>query len=313
MTENKKIAITGASSFTGLWLVRHFFEQGFDVHALFSKSDLGAYSGLTLKRVQMTDGFCTPHFGILAENGGMEAWILEYKPDFWIHHHHHMVEFRSPNYDVAEASKVGLSPLEGIVRALKDVGSKGIVLSGSFFEPGEGGTPADGSASTPYAKSKLEVWNSLRLHCEQVGLPLSKVVIPNPVGPLENEDRMTPTLIACAHAKKYFSIRARMALSDYLPVFELAKVYEDLVLELGRGKSRVARPSGKIMDVLTWAKLVNIELIVKRLNLAPVLLEDVTDHFVKPGAKLASYVNPTVEAVLVDWEYFWNAYFDFTC
>src|SRR4051812_46069365 len=106
------VALSGASSFTGLCIARELHGQGWSTHALYS-SARETYVGLRAARLAALDGRAELAFGIRAEDGGMEAWIRRHRPEIWVHHHHWMEEFRSPSYDRARSDQVGLAPLAG--------------------------------------------------------------------------------------------------------------------------------------------------------------------------------------------------------
>src|SRR5262245_13550250 len=112
------VALTAASSFTGLWIANHLAEK-YKVQALFTARN---YDGLKKIRLDNLDSRITRHFDVKAEDGSMAKWIRQNKPDFWIHHHHFMESFRSPQYDTKCAEKVSLGPLREIAEALKSSG-----------------------------------------------------------------------------------------------------------------------------------------------------------------------------------------------
>jgi UDP-glucose 4-epimerase len=187
---SKTVAISGASSFTGIWIARAFHERGYSVHALLSSQE-GSYTDIKAVRVRFLQQHATLHHNVRAENGSMATWIEKNSPSLWIHHHHFMENFRNKDYDLTQAEAVGIEPLLKIVDALAKASCAGMIYSGTYFEPGEGGQAEDAPA-TPYAISKKKVWKHLLNETQKASLPISKVVIANPIGPFENEDRMIP-------------------------------------------------------------------------------------------------------------------------
>jgi UDP-glucose 4-epimerase len=291
----RSVAVTGASSFTGLWICAAFRTAGWRVLPLLTRAS-ASYTGLRARRVARLDA---PVVAGTAESGALAAWARQARPDIWVHHHHWMEAFRSPDYDVPRADAVGVAPLDHLIAALADAGCRGIVHSGTFFEPGEGGSTM---RATAYGDSKARVWTALCTAAARDGVPLAKVVIPNPIGPLENEDRLIPTVIARARAGAPIELRAPDAVSDHLPADALARCYVALAERLLAGETGVVvRPSGRVARLADWFDELNRELIGKRLGLPPV------------AAKLAPLLEDATslrnsEIVTVDWTAFWDWY-----
>lgn len=302
-TSAPSVAVSGATSFTGAAIACAFAARGWRVAALCPRR-ADEYTGLRAIRLALMQGaseICV-HHEIRAEDGGMVTWVREHRPTIWINHHHHMENFRSADYDTEKADRVGILPLEELTVALVESGAKGIVHSGTFFEPGEGGTSAE--RATAYGRSKQRVWEALRECAAARGLSLSKVVIPNPIGPFENADRVVPILIRAALAGEAFSIRAPEAVSDYLPGTALAERYVEVAERLLGGEAMLARPSGMIINLARWAEVISRELIAERLKLrAPQLV-------VAPSGEPTDYRNPVNEQMRIDWNSVWDHYAD---
>lgn len=298
-----RVALSGAPSFTGYWIARALVEAGHDVSALCSQGRV-RYSGLRQQRVLALEALSLHvHFNVRAEDGGFAHWIRAHRPQIWIHHHHHMPDFRSPQYDLQSALRIGVEPIPAILDALADVGAKGVIYSGTFFEPGEGGVPAGGPV-TPYAQSKSQVWTALQEGCRSRELLLSKCVLSNPIGPGENEDRLLPLFLRAAQEGVPFHLGAPLALGDQLPVQELACQYVELAQDLVRGIARISRPSGWQGNLRTWLAQVNQQFIVQQMKLPPVKILEAE------GSKATGFRNPVNEAVAVDWAGFWSTYAD---
>jgi len=304
MAAPRSVAVSAASSFTGLWIARAFEAAGWRVHALLTRP-ADAYTGLTAQRVARLPASETVG---TAESGALAAWIRANRPTIWVHHHHFMEAFRAPNYDGTRADAVGLAPLPGLLDALRESGCAGIVHSGTFFEPGEAGNIPDGKRrATPYGESKLRVWEALAKAAPARCLRLAKMVIPNPIGPLENADRLIPVMIAKTRAGEPLEIRRPDAVSDYLPADTLGRRYVAAAERLLAGETGFAlRPSGMVADVPTFVDTVQRELIVKRLGIpaVPPRIVPAADD----GTAFVSFRNPAAEAEIVDWPAFWDWY-----
>jgi nucleoside-diphosphate-sugar epimerase len=273
MPAPRKIALTGASSFTGYWISNELSRQGWEVAALCSGPE-SSYTGLRLKRLQaVAQKNVSLHYEIDGSSQSMTQWIDQNRPEIWIHHHFFMKDFRSPHYDVERAEVENIAPLDSLVRALARSGCQGVIYSGSYFEPGEGGPGAAASDPTPYAKMKNRCWHRLRELCEENRIAVSKVVIPNPIGPSENEDRLIPMLLQKSKNAEPLRLTSPKSVADNLPVRSLAACYARVADDLSRGAPQIARPSGWICDTQHLVGTVSKELIEKRLGMPSVLLE----------------------------------------
>jgi UDP-glucose 4-epimerase len=290
----RSVAVSGASSFTGLWICAAFRAAGWRVLPLLTQAP-ASYTGLRARRVALLDA---PVVAGTAESGALAAWVHQVRPDIWVHHHHWMEAFRSPDYDVTRADAVGLAPLDQLIAALAVAGCRGIVHSGTYFEPGEGGNT---NPATAYGESKARVWIASRAAAARRGLPIGKAVIPNPIGPLENEDRLIPTVIARARVGAPIELRGPDAVSDHLPADALARCYVALAERLLAGETGIiARPSGRVARLADWFDELNRELVGKRLGLTPVVAKLVSTP------RVVSLRN--AESVAVDWAAFWDWY-----
>ncbi|PWU14007.1 MAG: hypothetical protein C5B49_13885 [Bdellovibrio sp.] len=315
-----RVAISGASSFTGLWIANRLAQAGYQVDALLAR-DSASYSGLPQVRVRRLSSQVEKHFAIDAEGGAMKDWIQKNRPRVWIHHHHFMTHFRSPEYNLTRAHAVGLAPLPEIIQALGENQCGAVIFSGSYFEAGEGGQAADAPVS-PYARSKTQVWHLLQELCARARMPLLKVVIPNPIGPFENDDRLIPSLIRSARSGTEFHLQTPLDQADNLPVTAVAETYADAVARGLRGESAILRPSAGAESNESLGQRVNDELIVKRLHLPAVSIRKPSAEVPKaPTWQKASggntpqderkpriFRNPTVPLAAIDWPLFWDFY-----
>jgi UDP-glucose 4-epimerase len=291
---SKTVALTGASSFTGVWIAHALSQAGYSVQAILSSTE-NSYTGLKATRVKFLLQHATPHYGVRAEDGSMAKWIEAHSPSVWVHHHHFMENFRGPDYDTQKSTAIGIKPLTKIIEALSRKGCSGIIYSGTYFED---------YASTPYALSKKEVWNHLLAETEKVHLPLSKVIIANPIGPFENEDRMIPIMVKKARAGETVKLTAPQAVGDQVSVWDLAKAYVSAADALFTGgEAKILSPSGSVESVLDFVNRVNQGLIQKELGLAPCTLEIANN-----AANPTRFENPASERKPIDWPVFWKEY-----
>jgi nucleoside-diphosphate-sugar epimerase len=302
-----KVAISGASSYTGACIAEAFGARGHVTTAL-CPAELASYGGLKRLRLDRivragVELVCE----LRAEDGSMADFLRSRRFDVWVHHHHAMERFRAPDYDMARARTVGLAPLDGIVGALTGSGARAVLLSGTYFEPGEGGRPSD-APSTPYAQSKRELAEALATRSAKAGLSFAKIVIPTPSGALENGDRLTPLLIAAAEKRVPFPLRSPASVMDVIPGEALAEVYvraADAALDSSAEAPVTYRPSGRVVTAIDWAETLRTELL-RPLALDGALALDIPD--VSEQTPPVVFRNPASEALAIDWATFFSRY-----
>lgn len=236
----KTVYVSGATSFTGAWIAKNFSNQGFSVYSSGSDQVQG-YDEIRQKRYSLLKSFVKSHFA-LSDSSDLENSILNSKPEVFVFHHHYMKNYRSSDYEFDKAVEFGKSQADIIIRSLKSVNAKGIIYTGSYFEAGERGSQLN-NVVTPYAASKTEVYNYLKSQCELHGLMLGKVVIPNPIGPLENLDRLIPTVVRKTLCKEKVSIPNPNLIANNIDVRKLADNYVSVALQSNFDKVE-ARPDG---------------------------------------------------------------------
>ena len=245
-----KVAITGATSATAMWMARVFFENGIRTHALCSQQE-SFYSGLKKERLQWLKTIAHVHFDLRAERNDLSSWIRENKPSIWIHHHHLMKDYKSQNYNYEEALKEGIEPLDSIFKSLQP-SCQGIIYTGSYFESGEGGKEAQ--PASPYGQSKTVVGEELKSRAKTLSLPFSKIILPDCVGPLENSERFIPKLLQAALAGETFQLFAPKQIADHLPLEAVGRVYFEEATNLLNQVEKTRKPSGWIAPLETGPK-----------------------------------------------------------
>ncbi|MCA6223888.1 MAG: NAD(P)-dependent oxidoreductase, partial [Phenylobacterium sp.] len=140
-----RILLTGASSFTGLWIAEALAAAGHEVVAPLTRQADG-YPGLRGERVARLSAsaarvFEAPldsdQFRDLARTGGF---------DLFAHHGADIPSYRSPDYDVAAGVARNLAGAGPAVRAAADGGCRVLISTATVFEPGEGGEGPDAPA-----------------------------------------------------------------------------------------------------------------------------------------------------------------------
>ena len=292
------VAISASSSFTGMWIAQALRGAGHRVFALCSQASAAAYEG-TLRGRRLTRLRASGVelvFGMRAETGALADWIAQANIDYFIHHHHFMTDFRSPHYDLEQARRIGLEPLPDLVQALVTSGAQGVVYSGTYFEP-------LAQSTSPYGFSKGETWRRMQELCGDARLPLAKVVIANPVGPLENADRLIPSLVrASLHGSAVFKLHAPQAKVYPLPVTVLSDTYVSVLHTLSEGRALIAQPSLGFMSNQSLAENALRELVQLRLKTVPCGLDLNLEGEPRPA------IDFVAQNSACDWPRFWDFY-----
>lgn len=219
-----KILFTGASSFTGFWYVKALAAAGHGVVCPITR-DLESYTGLRRQRLDLLKPVCR-----FASNApfGSDRFIslarLE-KFDQFCHHGADVTNYKSQDFDVQAALHNNTHNLTAALAALCGNGMKSLVLTGTYFEAGEGAGSEPLRTFSPYSLSKTLTFDAFAADCRRTGVKLGKFVMPNPFGPLE-EPRFTAFLMNTWKAGKPVEIKTPDYLRDNIHVDLLAAAYE---------------------------------------------------------------------------------------
>jgi nucleoside-diphosphate-sugar epimerase len=226
-----KILMTGASSFTGYWFAKVLSKAGHQITATMQKNSVEDYSGIRKKRVEELNSCISLIFNCSSGDEAFIEQIQKLKPDILCLHGHDNRNYRSPDYDSETAIKSALNNIELIFSELVSSNSSSkVVHTGTYFEQEEGGGEVGESAINPYALSKKEVASKLQVVSKTIGVPLSRFIIPNPFGPME-EGRFTTYLVESWKNGEVPSVRTPEYIRDNIHVSALALAYLDFVTE----------------------------------------------------------------------------------
>ena len=241
-----KVLLTGASSFTGYWFVRALHEAGAHVVAPLRGGAASYREGARAERVKRLNAlaeivdeapFGSDRFVGLAKAGDY---------DLLCHHAALVGDYKSPDFDIAGALAENTASLRVVLESLSRRGLKGVVLTGSVFEEGEGAGEAPLAAFSPYGLSKGLTAAVVAHRCREAGLRFAKFVIPNPFGPLE-EPRFCAYLVRTWKKDETARVNTPLYVRDNIHVSLLAAAYAKFVGETAAGKGRdKLNPSGYV-------------------------------------------------------------------
>jgi UDP-glucose 4-epimerase len=223
-----KILFTGASSFTGFWFVKTLAEAGHEVVCPLTRG-VDDYDGTRRRRIELMKLICrfVSHApfgsGPFLKLGAAEPF------DLLCHHAADVTNYKSPDFDAQAAVRNNTHNLSAVLQALR--GLKSVVLTGTYFEAGEGVGDEPLRTFSPYSLSKTLTCDIFQAQCQRMGLPLGKFVIPNPFGPWE-EPRFTAFLMKNWREGKQVEVKTPDYLRDNIHVDLLAAIYVQFAVQV---------------------------------------------------------------------------------
>ena len=235
-----KILFTGASSFTGFWLVKTLAAGGHEIVCPVT-GGLENYTAVRQRRVEQLKPFCrlVPDAPFGSENflklAGAEKFNL------LCHHAADVANYRSPDFNAVRALQNNSLNLRASLNVLKCP----VALTGSVFENDEGAGNEPRRAFSPYGLSKGMTFQFFRHYCHEASVPLGKFVIPNPFGPLE-EPRFTAFLMKNWQAGLPCEVKTPAYVRDNIHVDLLAAAYTKFTARVTSSKEPLLKtnPSG---------------------------------------------------------------------
>lgn len=279
-----KVLLTGASSFTGAWFARALVDAGYEVTATLRRSDT-SYAGVRALRVEQLKVAGVTLVTSCSFGGSRFLDILTGGCDVLCHHAANVENYRSPDFDAIAALQDNTHQLRQVIERAQRSGLKGVVLTGSVFEPDEGAGTAPLRALSPYGLSKGLTWQVFRYWCTALGVPLHKFIIPNPFGPFE-EARFCAYLMQRWVNGNVPQVSTPSYVRDNIHVSLLARAYAEFVGAADAAvDGRRLGPSGYVESQGTFANRFAAE-IGPRLGLKTPLVFAVQTEFSEPCVRI---------------------------
>lgn len=296
------VLLTGASSFTGLWMADALAEDGWRVVAPLRRAR-GEYAGVRAERVKTLEEVAEVVFETPVDSPAFRDLIAARRPELFAHHAADIPGYRHPDYDVAAGVARNMAGVPEALAAFAAAGGKAMLATGTYFETGEGGGEA---AASPYGLSKALTNQAQRELAQAAGLGFGKFVIPAPFGPWE-EGRLVWSLFQAWTQGRAAEIRTPDYVRDHLPAPYLALAYAWAAARMrDAGGDQVFRPSGYVERIGDFAARVAGQ-VRARTDMACDILEHAQTEFPEPRRRANS------EPLLDDEEEqpFWDIYVDY--
>jgi nucleoside-diphosphate-sugar epimerase len=222
-----RILFTGASSFSGSWIVKALLDQGHSIVAPMRRAQ-SAYDPLRQARMALIDDavelvencpFGTPQFIALLERDNF---------DLLCHHGAQVDNYKADDFDVAAAVRDNTFGLPRVLAAGRRNPDFAVLLTGSVFEQNEGAGTEPRLAVSPYGLSKGMTSDLFRYWCNRLEVKLAKFVVANPFGPYE-EPRFCDFLMRRWSAGETAEVKFPDYTRDNIHVSLLASAYADMV------------------------------------------------------------------------------------
>jgi UDP-glucose 4-epimerase len=254
-----RVLLTGASSFTGLWIAQALAAAGFAVTAplLRARDD---YEGERRARILRLESLCDVVYATPFASPAFLELIRRRTFDALAHHAADVTGYRDPDFDGLGAFARNTAGALPALRLLAERGARALVVTGTVFEAGEGGVAAEPLAVTPYGLSKTLTNMAFRHFADWAGLGFGRFVIPSPYGAFEQQRSFPAHLFRCWAAGETPQVRTPLYLRDHLPAPLLGQAYAAYLDRLLAGGAPDAhRPSGWIAIQGEFARKLAVE------------------------------------------------------
>ena len=184
----KTVLMTGVSSFTGCYIANSFIKSGYEVIATLTKPR-EQYSEIQTRRLDVS-GVAT--FIENAEVGSkvFDKIIETQSIDVFVHHGWAKIGY-GESINVNDEYERITEPWPKLLKKLKSKNQNlSIIFTGTVYESGEGDRGKKTPPLTDYGVLKSRFWKFLESQCHELELTLVKVILPNAIGPLEDDKKL---------------------------------------------------------------------------------------------------------------------------
>ena len=235
---SETIVITGTSSFVGCHLAQQFAHSGWHVIGTVAPFP-DEYEGIRGERLRYAEqsGVELQHLDFTLEKQ-LQHFVLENKPDIWLHHGAWATAYSSPDYDLTRGLHVNAIALELLYKSLSDIGCRGIIHTGTSWEYGNVPKPylENGASlpSTPYGLAKLVQTLRAKQLASYYNLSTRVARIFIPYGLRDAPSKLLPNVIRALQDGEPIDLTPCEQKRDFLFVGDLLDGYEAVVKDINR-------------------------------------------------------------------------------
>ncbi len=244
---SKRVLLTGVTSFTGCHIARAFVDAGFEVTATLSLTRDEYTDPLVQERLshsRVTQFIENTKFG----NENFLKTIYDWRPGVFINHGANIKGYRNPDFDKEKCLQESTQNLDAVLLGFSKLGTQ-FIHSGSVFERDQ---ERGLEAYSPYGEAKSMIWQKMQAAAQKVQLPLSKIVIADPIGTFENKDRLAPLFFAKWKKGESVEVHNPDYIWDRVPAPWLAQRYVEAAQ---KAAPLIYSPSAFVESNLQWAQL----------------------------------------------------------
>ena len=228
--------VTGASSFIGFHIVRHFARSGHKVIATHTKP-ISEYTGLSAIRLHRLKKIASLVKLDIQDADRMSSLIKTTRPDYWVHHAGYANPGSNPDYDFQRSIEINVNPLLGLYPQLNKT-KAAILITGTAEEYGPKNTGISEDdvclPNTPYGLSKLTETLTARQLALRHQVPTRVIRVLNPIGPLDSAKKIIPIVMDKLHLSEPIDLSPCLQARDFLSVYDLCEGYRLLTKDFSR-------------------------------------------------------------------------------
>lgn len=231
------VVVTGVTSFLGYHLANAFGGAGYRVIGTYhTPADrLDPLRRARWDRLGSLLDECVPLD--ITDANEVRALIAVKRPNLWIHQAGLGKNFNSDQYDLAQADRINLLPLDAIYEGLAEAGA-GMLVTGSGMEYGAADCPhaEDGPCfpESPYGLAKLAATLRVRQLAHRHRVPTRVARVYTVFGELDSSDRLVARLFERMRAGDRVGVAPGVA-RDVCDVADIAIGYLRLAADCLRG------------------------------------------------------------------------------
>lgn len=279
-----KILFTGASSFTGYWFAKTLAESGHELTCTCTADSLEKYADVRRERIALLGKSVAQEFEVRFGDEKFIRLIRTGKFDLLCHHAADVRNYKSPEFNVAEAVNNNTGNISQTLASLAGSGCDSMVITGSVFEGGEGAGSDSLPHFSPYGLSKSITAQVFEFYARHFKLNYGKFVIPNPFGPYE-EPRFTAYLMKAWLKKETPKVNTPDYVRDNIHVRLLADYYKSFCEEIKKNSAKKISPSGIVCSQGMFTQIISRE-VSSRLNIPCDFILEKQTQFSEPMIRI---------------------------